>query len=429
MMRWGDPMETNEKAFKTSRLMYILQAAFEFLISNMVTGSFLAIITNELGFTDGMTGILSTIGSLGCVIQLFSMSIRTKRVKPLVITLSLLTQVLFLTMYLIPLSRGSQPVRQAAFFAVVLLAYVFFYLIHPKKISWLMSIVDQNKRGRFTAVKENASLLSGMFFCYILSAVIDYFSARGELRIAFIICVCVMPVLILLHTLSLLFAIEVPQPVSSHSSKGSLRHLLKDKNVIRVTVVFVLYFIANGVGCPFLATYQLNELGFSMTLVTILVSVTSFVRVLFAQFWGRYADKKSFAVMMEKSLHVLAAAYLCAGLTTPSNALIMFTLYSALTGVAMGGISSSIVNLIFDYVPPETGSDAFAVCQAISGVAGFFTTMLVSPLVTAIQQNGNRVLGIPIYAQQLLCLLQTVLLLITFLYVRTALVSRSKKRS
>ena len=158
----------NEKAFKTSRLMYILQAAFEFLISNMVTGSFLAIITNELGFTDGMTGILSTIGSLGCVIQLFSMSIRTKRVKPLVITLSLLTQVLFLTMYLIPLSRGSQPVRQAAFFAVVLLAYVFFYLIHPKKISWLMSIVDQNKRGRFTAVKENASLLSGMFFCYIL---------------------------------------------------------------------------------------------------------------------------------------------------------------------------------------------------------------------------------------------------------------------
>ena len=118
MMRWGDPMETNEKAFKTSRLMYILQAAFEFLISNMVTGSFLAIITNELGFTDGMTGILSTIGSLGCVIQLFSMSIRTKRVKPLVITLSLLTQVLFLTMYLIPLSRGSQPVRQAAFFMI-----------------------------------------------------------------------------------------------------------------------------------------------------------------------------------------------------------------------------------------------------------------------------------------------------------------------
>ena len=58
--------------------MYIFEAALEYLISILVTGSFLATITKELGVSDGLTGILSSVISLGCLFQLLSLSVEQK---------------------------------------------------------------------------------------------------------------------------------------------------------------------------------------------------------------------------------------------------------------------------------------------------------------------------------------------------------------
>ena len=44
---------------KRSRFLFMLQAAFEYLIAIlMVDGSVLAELTNSLGFTDAQTGVL-----------------------------------------------------------------------------------------------------------------------------------------------------------------------------------------------------------------------------------------------------------------------------------------------------------------------------------------------------------------------------------
>lgn len=50
-----------ERALKRGRLMYIFEVALEYLISVLVAGSFLATITKELGLSDRLTGILSSI--------------------------------------------------------------------------------------------------------------------------------------------------------------------------------------------------------------------------------------------------------------------------------------------------------------------------------------------------------------------------------
>ena len=47
-----------------AKQMYIWQAAFEHLIALLVSGSFLATLTKELGFSDSTTGILSSTDSL-----------------------------------------------------------------------------------------------------------------------------------------------------------------------------------------------------------------------------------------------------------------------------------------------------------------------------------------------------------------------------
>ena len=100
-------MDITDKKIKRSRNLYIIEAALEYFIAILVSGSFLATITTRLGFSDAHTGILSSIISLGSVFQLISIAIRPKRSKPMVVALSIANQVLFTFLYVIPLPSES----------------------------------------------------------------------------------------------------------------------------------------------------------------------------------------------------------------------------------------------------------------------------------------------------------------------------------
>lgn len=54
----------------------------------------------------------------------------------------------------------------------------------------------------------------------------------------------------------------------------------------------------------------------------------------------------------------------------------------------------------YDYVDKKNRTAALALKNAITGITGFLTTLLVTFPVKMIQQNGNTFLGIPVYAQQ-----------------------------
>lgn len=410
-----------------NQLFYIVQAALEYLVSILVAGSYLATLTTELGFSDGLTGILSSVISLGCLFQLLSLAVRPKRVKPLVVALSIANQLLFMLLYVVPLPPLGQTLKAVLFVVLIVAAYFLYNLVHPKKINWLMSSVEDGKRGAFTANKEIVSLLSGILFSYGMGALIDFFKAQGQIRVGFVLCAVVILVLTVSHSLMLIFTTETaPEPGARVSLKKGLLTVLKSKRVLQVTLVYVLYNMANYAVTPFIGTYQIKELGLSLGLVAALTIVGSISRILVSKAWGRYADRRSFAAMMEKCLFVLAAAKVCVVLAVPGNGAVTFALYYLFHGVAQGGINSALINLIFDYVPQEQRSDALAISQALSGVAGFVTTLCASVLVTRIQEDGNRFLGLPLYAQQVMALIGCLITVAVAVYVRLRLI-RAKK--
>ena len=201
-----------DKVLKRSRIMYIFEAALEYYVSILVAGSFLATLTKELGFSDSLTGILSSVISLGCLFQLLSLSIRPKRAKKLVLILSVINQILFMMLYVIPVTNLSSSLKTVLFVVFIFLAYLIYNFAHPKKINWLMSLVDDSKRGSFTANKEIVSLTSGIAFSFIMGAVIDYFREAGNIKAAFVLTAFVIFALMILHTLTMLFAVEKKIP-------------------------------------------------------------------------------------------------------------------------------------------------------------------------------------------------------------------------
>ena len=369
--------------YKTSRILYVIEAALEYFISIGVGGAYLATLTSYIGFSDSLTGILTSFVSLGCGFQIVAIFLANKRpVKRWVTILHSLNQLFFAIVYVIPIFNFSAEVKTVLFVVFLLLGHILNNIVNAPKINWYMSLVDHNKRGRFTANKEIISLLGGMLFTFALGSVVDYFEAIGDLKTSFIICGIGIVILALGHTLTLIFSKEKPaEPAQPSNVKEILLGLVKDKNLLKVVLISVLWNIASYATTPFYGSYQKSELGFTMTFISVLSIVTAIVRSSFSRPMGRYADKYSFSKMLNICFILATAAFAVNIFTSPSNGMVLYTLHVILYAIAMAGINSSVINLIYDYVSPEQRTAALALKSALAGFAGFFTTLAVSPLV------------------------------------------------
>lgn len=410
---------------KRSQVMYILEAGLEYLISILVAGAYLAKMTAAIGIPDEITGILSSVIALGHLFQLGSLFIRPKRAKNFVVVFSVINQLLFMSLYLIPGISIPQGVKTGLFILVILSAYIFYNLAHPKKINWMMSLVDDGIRGRFTSVKEMISLVMGIVFTMVMGSVIDHFEAKGEMQLAFIICAVTIFVITVLHTITMLLSVE-KENTTPAKKNGAIFAILKDKNILKIALVFALYYASTHSAVPFYGTYQTKELGFSMFFISLLGFLGSGVRIAFSFFWGNFADKRSFSVMLRFCMAFLGAAYFVNIFAVPAYGKVIFTLYTILGGIAMAGCNSALINLVYDYVEVERRADAIAVTQVVSGVVGFLTTLAISPLVSLIQKRGG-LFGMGIYAQQAASVIAFAFCVATILYITAAFGRKAQK--
>jgi MFS family permease len=202
--------------------------------------------------------------------------------------------------------------------------------------------------------------------------------------------------------------------------------LAQDKNLWSVIVVCSLSKIAQYAVTPFLGTYQNKELGFTLTLVSALTAIGSIARAAVSRPIGRLADKTSFSHMLQFCFLAEAAGYLALAFTTPSNAHVMFVIYRLLNAVAMAGINSGCINLVYDYVAPDRRVSALALQNTVAGTAGFLTTLIAGMSVDFVQESGNLIFGLPIYAQQALAVISLILCVLIVLYLRLV-VARSQR--
>lgn len=425
-----ETMKTVKDVYKTSRLLYIIEATLEYFVSIAVGTVYLAKITSYIGMPDSITGILSSFVSLGCGFQLIAIFLANKRpVKRWVTLLHTVSQSLFALIYLIPVFNISLKLKTAIFIASLLIAHIIHNIVNSPKINWYMSLVDNNKRGTFTANKEIVSLLGGMAFSYGLGALIDKFESSGDMRTAFIICGIGVFTLMLIHSLTLIFSKEknLTKSEEKESIFISIKELCKNKELFKVILVSVLWNIGNYATTSFMATYVIKELGFSLTLVSVISMIGSFTRALFSKPMGKFADKYSFSKMLIVCFSIAAICFGINIFTIPSNGKLFYFIYYILHCVAMSGINSATINLIYDYVEPGQRVQALALKQTFAGFAGFLIVVIMSPVVTLIQSDGNKFFGVPVYAQQVMSAFSFIMMILLLLYM-VLIVNRIKNK-
>lgn len=405
---------TQSKKYAVSRVLYIIEAALEYFIAISVGTVYLAKITASIGLSDAVTGILTAFVSLGCGFQVIALFISHKKPVKWWVTLGhVISQSLFALLYFVPLLNVGRGVKISLLIVSLISAQIIHNAINSPKINWCMSLVDNDKRGRFTANKEIVSLLSGMIFTYTLGFVMDKYATKT----AFIICGVMVFVLMGLHTLTLIFTKEKQEKSERVNVSKSISELIRNKTLIKIIGLFVLWNIASAITMSFTGAYQDGTLGFSTTYASIVIIISSVARAVFSRPIGKFADKHSFGKMLYICFALEGVAFMINIFTVPSNGKVMYMAFYIIYAVGQAGINSSIVNLAYDYVPSHQKTGAVALVNTFSGFAGFFTTLLVSPLVDRIQKNGNKLFGINMYSQQLMSTFSTLMVIGILVYL------------
>ena len=425
-----------DKMFNRTNVLYIAEAGLEYLITILISGAYLAKLTTSLGFSDSLTAILSSFVALGYGFQLLSMVFfkSGKRVKWKVCIMHIVNQLFFMSTYLVPFFNFDKTLKTGLFMLFLIGGYFISNIIFAPKTGLYMRQVADHQRGIFTSVKEAVSLISGFLFQLVMGLFIDHFEAKGEIRTAFTLCAITIFVLMVTHTLTIVFAKEeapVESKIKPTPTIERFKGVLTDKTIVKVIMTSVFWTISNHIIVSFFGTYQVNELGFSMKFITVISVLNAFSRVPCSFVFGKYADKYSFAKMLKICYGIAAFSFLIVAFAVPKNGFIVYPIYSILYSAAMGGINSGEINLIFDYVAPEKRNDALAVKQTIYGICGFLTTLAMTPAFNYIQnfqRSNGKIFGITIYAQQFLSIVACIATVLLIFYLDRQVLKKIKPR-
>lgn len=409
------------KAYRRSRNMYMAQCTFDYFITILVADAFLANLLSYIGLSDAMIGVISSFITLAFLFQLLSIFVARKigNIKRTVVVVDTASQLLFFFLYLVPFLPFSTPVKTVIVVVAILFAYICKYLVASILFRWANSYVEPAKRGRYSAVKEMVSLLTGIVFTLIVGAIVDKFEAIGSREGGFLFISIAMLILVICNFVSLML-IKNEKPETGREPAVPfgeiLRNTLGNRNFVNVIIMTVLWDVARYMSIGFLGTFKTKELLLSVGAVQVINMIANLARLAISLPFGRYSDKHSYASGMKLAFVIAAVGFGINAFTT-SNTWWFVIIYTILYNVSMAGSNQNSFNISYSYVKEEYFVPAMAIKNSIGGIFGFGASLTGSRILACIQANGNTFLGIPMYGQQLLSGISCIIIVITVFFI------------
>ena len=424
----------NTKEYKRSRKAYIIQCTSEYFITLLIADAFLANLLSNMGISDVLTGIISSFISFAFLFQLLSIFLVTKiqNTKRVVIVLNCLSQLLFMTMYLIPFAPFSKSVKTVFVICAVLFAYIVNYTVSGVLYKWANSFVEPIKRAEYSAGKEMVSLLLGIVFTFTIGYIIDQYNDIGNVEGGFLFIAVAMLILNICNFFSLMMikkdsvAMEKEKMEVVPSFLEVIKNTLGNKNFISVVIMTVMWNAARYMTVGFLGTFKTKDLAISVGTVQVINIVGQLARFFISKPFGRFSDKRSFATGIRWAFVIEALSYFMCIFAAPKTWWFI-AVYTVLYNISMAGSNQNSFNIVYSYVEGKYIVQAMAIKNSIGGICGFLISLLGGKILSLIQKNGNSFLGLHIYGQQLLAAISFVILVGTALYVHFVIEKQKTK--
>ncbi len=402
--------------YAITRKIYPFESMFEYLCAILSSGSFLAKLSISLGINDSITALIGTLSSLVCIIQLLSGRMaRHTPIKPWLVPIALVTRLCMVGMFLLPfLHIGS--LVDIVLLVLVFVAQATSMLIAPVKQSMFLTTVSEKDRMRYLAGHGAVSLCFAIPLILFGGVFLDKMEESGKLALGFLIVACAIFFFCICHITTLIIAKEPPMKKSETKSVfADIGSLMKNEKFRTFFIIMALHSIANGTLAPYLNTYVQREFEFSLGLAnafTAAQSVLYLVGLMLVQRLGRRLKPATLYSFYFLSYALYDAIWL---IMSKENALILhFPL--VLVGSVVNATFIAYTPILLSTVGEEEHTSAIAVCSAMMGVLAFLTTLVITPFFDLMQANGVHVLGISLYAQQVLAMISVSLRFVVFVF-------------
>ena len=426
------PAKINYEKYRVTRILYVIEAMLEYFITILTSGAYLAKLTTSIGISDSMTAILSTLGSMAAAFQVLSVYLSHKTpVKKWVIPLQATNQLMLSMLYLIPFLSVDKRYMGIMFFIIIFCAHSLRNIFIPAKTAWFIRLVNPKSRGFFTAILQSVSLIGGMIFTLLTSIIIDKYEKAGNLKAAFFTLTVVILSLTVLHCITLIFSKEKSRKRKEVEIKlkEELKIVINNKKFRKLLVVNILWAVINSIATPFYNTYQINELGFSMTFIsTINIGFTIFNMVVIS-FIGKISLRTPLVDLLRFGYPIAIISFVIMGFCTPQNGTYTFIIFNVFNIVASSAITVG-GTAIYQITPTKYHTAAIALNTIFVGIVSFAVTLIVAPLFDYLKDTlGGKLFGKTFYAQQTLSVISAVIGVMLLIYVYTFFTSAMRSNT
>ena len=333
-------------------------------MDTLATGPFLIAYALMFGAGNIAIGFLGAIGFVGNLMHLLSAYLieQGKTPKQISVLFSTLSRPFYLIAALLAFWAGS-PWALALLIGCFSATYMIGSVAGGAWLPWMKALVPANLMGRFFSHRFKWMMIAKIV-CYGLgAALIWYFEKyRAEQTIFAYSILLGIAFVISIYGVYTLTQVENKQ-VSYQKTDSFIKktaHTLKNKP-FKNLLVFLgsLNFAVNFI-TPFMTVFMMKTLGFSTPVVVGLTVISQFTHAFSVKTWGKLADKKNCATILQKSipLFMICITLFMGCLFIPSKYIVLeiLVVIHVLLGISQSAITLGMNNISLLYIPEQDAS-------------------------------------------------------------------------
>ena len=398
--------------FTLERKLYPFESMFEFLCVTLSGGAFLAKLSMTLGVRDSITALISSIAYLVCIVQLFSGALaKHTPIKRWLIPITIFSRTCTVGLFLLPFLK----IKTYADVVLLVLFFAFqatYILLYPIKQTMFLTTVDQKERTGYLARHNRYSIIAGIPLVMGGGFFIDKMTEAGKLNLAFLIIAVAILFFSLCNVVILIISKE-PEMKKTETKNMLLdfKYLFANPKFRALFLIETVFGIGVGVLSPFVATYVQREQGFSLTLANFYTMLQYVFQIVTLSLLSKYRHKiktTTLRTIFYAGNAVMNAIFFIMNNNTALFFHFIYVLVAATGNAAHLGFTS----IIYHSVKEEERTTAVSTLMLTKGISCFLATLCISPLFDRMQSNGVTLFGKPIFAQRILAIISTIIMMI-----------------
>ena len=395
-------------------------------MDTLATGPFLIAYALMFGAGNIAIGFLGAIGFVGNLMHLVSAYLieQGKTPKQISVWFSALSRPFYLIAAVLAFWAGS-PWALALLIGCFSATYMIGSIAGGAWLPWMKALVPNNLMGRFFSHRFKWMMIAKII-CYGAGAGLIWYFEKYKSKDTIFAYSILLGIAFVISLYGVYTLTQVDNKQVSYQKTDSFikktAHTLKNKPFKNLLLYLgSLNFAVNFI-TPFMTVFMLKTLGFSTPIVVGLTVVSQFTHAFSVKTWGKLADKKNCATILQKSVPLFISCIILFALCLfiPNKYIVLGVLAGThiLLGISQSAITLGMNNISLLHIPEQDASIYLSVNSVFKSFMSAFASVMAGIILDGILWTTNHIYAdleiASIWGWEIFFTLSLVLCFITF---------------